>query len=89
MREVVYGYDGKSQPIIAQETDCGCKWSQDGKSRLSSCPACFYESVKLHTRQSQLTDMEAKFIIGWIGSRNPKIMNEALDAMESGYRSRR
>lgn len=39
-RQVVDGWDGNSQPMIALVDPCGCKWTADGSARLSVCTPC-------------------------------------------------
>lgn len=46
MREQCDGWGAHSKPIIVLVDSCGCKWTRDGKARLSVCTACLSAAVK-------------------------------------------
>lgn len=48
MERTIDGWDGQSRPIHVLVDDCGCKWTADGKTRLTSCAACLGEAAREH-----------------------------------------
>jgi len=46
-------------------------------------------NIQERTANLQPTDLECRFILGWLATHHPEVLNEALDALESEYRSDR